>query len=387
MHRSAINKYLIKPQGETPIEEIGGKAWNLMRLRKVKGATVPNFVVIPCKFYNEIALCKQNTKIKNEIFKLPDELNKKLLETWHNEFNDKKLVIRSSAQFEDTPLLTFAGQYSSFLGVKTFSEITKAIGLCYQSLNSNNAKIYAKIHQVSLAKQKMAIIIQELADITCSGVMFTAEPVFGNKQIILIEYVNGLGDELTSGQKTPLRINLKKTKSNSDFFLEKLRRLALEIETVFDEPRDVEWGYNSFSSQFFLFQSRPIIFKSPQLNNSFFQEKKFTLLCCGQTASRGNARGRLIVIKSLRDLHAVKKGDILYALCPISNHFIEALDRSAGLLFKGGILSHFAVIMREFGKPCITSFNNEENLLKHAGREIFISATKQVGKILSFNSI
>jgi len=387
MHRKTINKYLIKPQDKTPIEEIGGKAWNLMRLRKVKGATVPNFVVIPCKFYNEIALCKQNTKIKNEIFMLPDELNKELLETWHNEFNDKKLVIRSSAQFEDTPLLTFAGQYSSFLGVKTFSEITKAIGLCYQSLNSNNAKIYAKIHQVFLAKQKMAIIIQELADITCSGVMFTAEPVFDNKQIILIEYVNGLGDKLTSGQKTPSRISLKKTKINSDFFLEKLRRLAVEIEKVFCEPRDVEWGYNSFSGQFFLFQSRPIIFNPPKPNNNFFQEKKYTLLCSGQTASRGNTHGRLIIIKNLKDLHAVKKRDILYALCPMSNRFIEALDRSAGLLFRGGILSHFAVIVREFGKPCITSFDNEENLLKHAGKEIFLSATEQVGKILSNNSI
>ncbi len=51
-------------------------------------------MVIPYKFYNEIAFFKQNAKMKN--FMLPNELKEELLRIWQKEFNSKKLVIRSS---------------------------------------------------------------------------------------------------------------------------------------------------------------------------------------------------------------------------------------------------------------------------------------------------
>jgi len=129
-------------------------------------------------------------------------------------------VIRSSATCEDSPLLSFAGQYSSFLNVRGGENIIKAIKLCYQSLFSDNAKIYSKINGIRLEYESMAIAVQELAPVTVAGVIFTADPVNQDDKKMIVEYTKGLGDSIVSGHKKPILKEIEKTKINN---LEKLK--------------------------------------------------------------------------------------------------------------------------------------------------------------------
>lgn len=43
------------------------------------------------------------------------------------------------------------------------------------------------------------------------GVMFTNDPVKGNPSLLVINMVDGLGEELVSGQKTPVEVVMKKS--------------------------------------------------------------------------------------------------------------------------------------------------------------------------------
>jgi pyruvate,water dikinase len=45
----------------------------------------------------------------------------------------------------------------------------------------------------------MAVVVQRLVSPSASGVLFTAEPVTGNRRISTIEAVSGLGGPLASG--------------------------------------------------------------------------------------------------------------------------------------------------------------------------------------------
>ncbi len=295
------------------------------------------------------------------------------------ELANKSLVVRSSAQVEDTPLLSFAGQYDSFLNICGFDKVVDAIRKCYNSLLSPNAKVYAKLHGLDLISYPMALIIQELAPITMSGVMFTRDPVFGSSDIV-IEQVKGLGDQLTSGVVKPNLFRLKRKKQINSLF-NSLVNLALEIEDIFGNPRDVEWGYNQYTKQFYLFQSRPITFREMNIRTKMTVGKRGQLLCRGETASRGLTTGRFVLIENVRQLSRVEKGDIVFVdSSAISQRMIVMLEKINGLVFSGGILSHFAVVMREFGKPCLGGVSKWSNLIRdYNGKKALLFAVKPLG--------
>ena len=160
--------------------KIGTKAKNLKIIKEKTEFLIPKTLVVNTDIFSQLI---EGNKILDPFnynwseFQIPSEYQKIIFEKINQEFGNKPLVIRSSATCEDSPLLSFAGQYSSFLNIKGEKNIINAIKLCYQSLFSENAKIYAKINGIRLEYENMAIAIQELAPIKTAGVIFTADPV------------------------------------------------------------------------------------------------------------------------------------------------------------------------------------------------------------------
>lgn len=74
----------------------------------------------------------------------------------------------------------------------------------------------------------------------------------------------------------------------------------------------------------------------------------------GTPSSRGRARGRARVIKSLAEADRIEEGDIL--VCEMTTPAWTPLFASlAGIVSdSGGPLSHCAVVAREYGVPCVT---------------------------------
>ena len=164
------------------------------------GYFVPKTLIISSNFFKEVI---KFNKIGNPFnynwsnLALPPEFYNELFSRINNTFNNHALVIRSSATCEDSPCLSFAGQYSSYLNVKAEKDIIKNILGYYKSLFSENALLYASLNKVDLNKESMAIIIQEIIPVTKAGIIFTADPITGSKENIIIEYTNSSAAEIT----------------------------------------------------------------------------------------------------------------------------------------------------------------------------------------------
>jgi pyruvate,water dikinase len=123
-----------------------------------------------------------------------------------------------------------------------------------------------------------------------SGIAFTANPISGQRDEIVIEASYGLGDAIVSGQVDPDRYFLDVSSWNiakrqpgtkqaaslphpaggtelvqgpsnlsqalTDEQILQLARLAQRVENHFGAPQDIEWAYAS--NMFYLVQSRPI---------------------------------------------------------------------------------------------------------------------------------
>jgi phosphohistidine swiveling domain-containing protein len=93
------------------------------------------------------------------------------------------------------------------------------------------------------------------------------------------------------------------------------------------------------------------------------KEKKHNQLK-GVVASKGNAKGVVLVVKGIKDLTKDCKGQILVA---VSTHpdYVPAMRKAVAIITdEGGITSHAAIVAREFAIPCIVGTINATKILK-----------------------
>jgi len=84
----------------------------------------------------------------------------------------------------------------------------------------------------------------------------------------------------------------------------------------------------------------------------------------GRVASKGMAKGIVVIVKGVKDLDKVKKGNIMVA---VTTHpdFVPAMRKAAAIVTdEGGITSHAAIVSREFGIPCIVGTKQATRILK-----------------------
>ena len=84
----------------------------------------------------------------------------------------------------------------------------------------------------------------------------------------------------------------------------------------------------------------------------------------GMTASIGFAKGPVRIITSAKNIHKVKKGDILVAPMTRPEHLIGMKKAAAIITDDGGITCHAAIVARELRIPCIIGTKIATKLLK-----------------------
>ena len=112
-------------------------------------------------------------------------------------------AIRSSATAEDLPDHSFAGQQSTYLNVIQPEEIIKAVKRCWISLWTSRAMSYRHHAGIEPDKISMAVVVQKMIAPDVSGVLFTANPVSGERSEFVVNASYGLGDAIVSGEITP----------------------------------------------------------------------------------------------------------------------------------------------------------------------------------------
>jgi rifampicin phosphotransferase len=237
---------------------IGSKAKNLSTLH-VKGMAVPNCFIISTAVFDEYIKHKVISKqISTHILKAFDVLS------------SNKVAVRSSASVEDGMGATWAGQFVTSLCVSR-DELLDAIKKTFDSVSSESVTSYRIWSNTEENMITMAIIVQEMVESKYAGVLFTANPVQGEPEHMILEYVDGLGDSLVDGMVTPNTVLFDKNRniildhhvendSTSEFITNTMVNMfctvGKQIETLFNCPQDIEWSYDG--NKLWILQSRPI---------------------------------------------------------------------------------------------------------------------------------
>jgi len=102
----------------------------------------------------------------------------------------------------------------------------------------------------------------------------------------------------------------------------------------------------------------------------------------GIIGATGKAAGRVRIIFTNRDLHKVKKGDVLVA--PMTRQdFITAIRRASALVTdEGSVTCHAAIIARELKKPCIVAVKIATQVLRD-GDIVEVDANKGVVTVVN----
>ncbi|MDE7454007.1 MAG: hypothetical protein K2N22_06330 [Clostridia bacterium] len=228
------------------INEIGGKAYNLLAL-KVKNT--PPLFVCPASYFENL---KTDLSLKD---RLSTEVDKLL--------SDKKLyAVRSSAVDEDSAADSFAGVHDSFLNIPK-KHVVRYIEKVYGSAFTDRAKDYRKTRGLSSEDIKIAVVIQEMVDAEFAGVINTINPVTDNPDEIVISVTRGLGDKIVDGTDsgTTYVVNHDKTKIDGEDILgakplRKIVEFAKEIASKTTSFQDIEFAYRN--GKVYFLQARAI---------------------------------------------------------------------------------------------------------------------------------
>ncbi|MFZ5827566.1 MAG: PEP/pyruvate-binding domain-containing protein [Bacillota bacterium] len=109
------------------------------------------------------------------------------------------LAVRSSATAEDSAGASFAGIHRSFLNVTGEQPLAGAIRGCYASLWTPTALSYRRKMGLTDEQVGAALVVQKLISALYSGIAFTADPVTGRRDRVVVNASFGLGEAVVAG--------------------------------------------------------------------------------------------------------------------------------------------------------------------------------------------
>ena len=357
-------------------------------------------------------------EIESAIRKAYSELNKRF------NLKDTFVAVRSSATAEDLPDASFAGQQETYLNIKGSDDLLEKVVKCWSSLFTPRAIFYRTEKGFPHEKVFISVGVQKMVNSRAAGVMFTINPVTGNRDEIVIEGNFGLGETVVSGAVNPddfvvdknsllikeRRISRKTIKyvrdpktgktihldvpeaeqknvCITDQEINKLTELAKRIEKHYGKPMDIEWAIDQdlpFPENMMLVQARPeTVFGSKTTEGTANMEENKTqdlkVIVRGISAGRrGYGFGKAKVVLNPEDAHRdMKKGDVLVTGMTDPDFVPFMKMASAIVTDKGGITSHAAIVSRELNIPCVVGTENATQIMK-TGQEYTVDSRNGV---------
>src|SRR5262245_7160632 len=262
------------------VARVGGKAATLSRLASLC-QHVPDGFCLPATAFD-----------KTLPLDLRDDVARALaaLMACHG-LQDLAVAVRSSAVEEDSASASYAGQYETYLNVQGVEDIVQAIARCRDSARSERVLEYRRQHGLSRERVQLAVLVQELIRSDVSAVVFSANPVSGSREEVVINASWGLGESLVGGTVTPDTFVVRKADaaliqraiadkrrmtvlvpgcvrevdvprflrneaSLKDAQVMEVAHLAVSLEATMGYPVDIECAYAS--GRLYLLQCRPI---------------------------------------------------------------------------------------------------------------------------------
>jgi pyruvate,water dikinase len=308
---------------QTQVAVVGGKGAHLGALSRIEGIRVPTGFCVTTDAFQRImaeapsiddridrlsrltsddreairALSAEIRRTLEEIA-IPDDLAAAITRPLARLGEQAAYAVRSSATAEDLPTASFAGQQDTYLNVMGPAAILAHVSRCWASLFTERAVTYRLRNGLDQRKVRMAVVVQRMVFPEVSGILFTADPVTGNRKVAFVEASFGLGEALVSGlvnadvykvrdgqvvaktvatkqlviraapaggtQEQAIEPERQKQPALTDAQIVRLAQLGRRIEAHFGRPQDIEWclGFqvddDLVDDGFQIVQSRPI---------------------------------------------------------------------------------------------------------------------------------
>lgn len=221
---------------------------------------------------------------------VPDDLTAAITHALSRYGEQAAYAVRSSATAEDLPTASFAGQQDTYLNVVGPAAVLQHVSRCWASLFTERAVTYRQRNGIDHRTVHMAVVVQQMVFPHAAGIMFTADPVTGNRKVATVDAGFGLGEALVSGlvnpdvfkvrhgevvakaiaakrravealsdggtQEVAIDSRRQEQPALTDAQAVRLVQLGRRIEARFDRPQDIEWCL--VDDDFRIVQSRPI---------------------------------------------------------------------------------------------------------------------------------
>lgn len=293
--------------------DVGGKAWNLYRLRAF-GFRVPGWYVVPGRhfgaalgdrieaisaivrridFADRSAIEATASEIREIVLRtdLPVGLREELARIFDDVDDPVWVAVRSSISGEDSADNSFAGQMDTVLNV-ALADVPASVQEVWASAYSARALLYRHHRGLDLAAITPAVVVQRMLTSDVAGVMFTRDPETAGDACV-ISSAHGLCEGVTSDvvetdtyrcnsageiekriaeknarvvssrrggiDTVPVPENLRHAPVLSDHQITELYEVGRRLEEIFGAPQDVEWSFDA-GGRCWLLQTRPIVF-------------------------------------------------------------------------------------------------------------------------------
>ena len=408
--------------GKEDVSRVGGKCANLGELYRRIGVPVPEGFAISAYAYSQFleknravekveslltgidtsrleSVQKVSRKIRRFIegLPVPKDIEKAIIHAYRElcrRTGKKKapVSVRSSATAEDLPGASFAGQQDTFLNVRSEEELVRKVRKCWSSLFTPRAIVYRKEKGFRDRDVLISVAVQQMVEALASGVMFTLEPVSGERDRIVINSSWGLGEAVVSGQITPdefvvdkktlqiidrkifkktrqvvydkkggtkwasVPVKLQEQQSLTDEQIVRLAEYGLKIEKHYGCPQDIEWAVDS-DGNIFILQARPetvygmkIPGEKPKEGGAIMEEE---VIVKGLGVSPGKGSGRARIILDVEGIKDFQEGEVLVTEMTTPDWVTAMKKASAIVTDLGGKTCHAAIVSRELGIPCV----------------------------------
>lgn len=223
---------------------------------------------------------------------VPEEVARDVVAAWRGLGPEHAYAVRSSATLEDLPDASFAGQQDTFLNVRGEHALLEKVRACWVSLFTDRAILYRRQQGYPSGAARLSVVVQRMVSPDVSGILFTADPLTGNRNVCSIDASYGLGEALVSGlvnadlyrarkatgellevrlgdkaialwplpeggtEKRPVPPEKSAARALDDATVARLVAVGRRIESLRGSPQDIEWCLEG--GELFVVQARPI---------------------------------------------------------------------------------------------------------------------------------
>lgn len=204
------------------------------------------------------------------------------------------VAVRSSVAVKGTAISSFPGMMDTFHYLRGEDEILDHVKRCWASLWTTRAAVARRHKDIDHSLGLISPVVQKMVHSEVAGVLFTANPITGSRDELVVESNWGLGESVVSGKsmndfyvmrKSDLAVSTRRVAKKtvmcdldrmkgfgrvdcdvppelmekatlSDAQLRQLGETGKGIEDHFGHPQDIEWAYEG--GRLYILQSRNI---------------------------------------------------------------------------------------------------------------------------------